>query len=188
MRSLTYFYPFILVMFVTSFVHIIPYHLSAQASNSFSTYTSNNLGFTIQYPSDWEVQEYSIEGDDTQTVHIAPYNDPNDAIIIDVTPSYAPVSLDELAYRVNADNPDSLYYAMDLRIAQRDTNSSLGGHPAVRVVASYPVGQSQFGIVYQATMVSGNIYEVKLNAAASQMPVFGPIYEQMVNNFRIIKQ
>lgn len=60
-------------------------------------------------------------------------------------------------------------------------------HPAARVVASYPVGQSQFGIVYQATMVNGNIYEVKLNAAASQMPAFSPVYEQMVNSFQIMK-
>jgi hypothetical protein len=120
MRSLTYFFPFILLMLIT------PYHLSAQASDSFSTYTSNNLGFTIQYPSDWEVQEYSIEGDDTQTVYIAIYNDPTNAIIIDVTPSSVPVSPDELAYRVNADNADSLYYGMDLRIAQTDTKSSLG--------------------------------------------------------------
>jgi hypothetical protein len=78
-------------------------------------------------------------------------------------------------------------YAMDLRVAQIDTSDSLGGYPAVRVVASYPVGQTQMGLEYQATAAHGTLYELKLNAEASQMALFSPVYEQMVNSFQIMK-
>jgi len=55
---------------------------------------------------------------------------------------------------------------MDLTISQIDTSNFLGGYPGVRVVASYPVGQTQIGLVYQATIADRIIYELKLNAEA----------------------
>jgi hypothetical protein len=150
----------------------------AQTEN-FLTYTNTNYGFTIKYPSDWNVDDSNItgmgvlfgkkpEGD----VQVSRVPDPN------VTASLE----DEIKHMLLPG-----IEAHGFRLTELNTNTYfLSGYPAIRVIGiqHYP----KFDVEIMETFIKSgaNVYSVKYLSHPETYLTYLPIAQQMTDSFQVI--
>jgi hypothetical protein len=156
----------------------------AQSTSEFLAYTDTNKGFTVEYPSDWTVSE-----ENPDTVYI---NAPANAYFgIQVRPSEPPtMTLGELANKtVNDLTNTSPQYGGDFKLVEMNTNNFfLGGHPAVKlVIVGTPPNGTETRLVAIDTIVDRMQYSTLSFSTPSLYHEFDPLFQRMIESFRIIR-
>ena len=162
-------------------------HLSIGQSNTdYLTYTNTELGFTVEYPSDWTISEdliYHEEGiPDTVYIH-SPNSDTDDA--------YFAIQVNKSGMRTLEDLENEMVNTIKNFSLIEVNNDSyyLGGYPAVRIIAvGIPMNQThESRVVDYETWIDGKQYSVLSTARTNLFSEFEPIFQRMVESFRVIK-
>ena len=126
----------------------------AQPNISFSTYSNTDLGFIVEYPTDWIVNEDVSSG----TVYMTA-RDIAAGLIVAFTPAENPnASLQELGDKIIETNRNS-EYATGFRLIEMNTdNYFLGGQPAVRIVFVSTMEGSEKKSMALGTIIDGKEY------------------------------
>jgi hypothetical protein len=163
-----------LISIVFAFVllnQFTPGNVVAQTEN-FLTYTNTNYGFTIKYPSDWNV-------DDSNTTGMGVlFGSGATAVQVWRIPSPIPTALwAEHGF---------IFHILPLgfRLTELNTNTYfLSGHPAIRVtgIKNYPQGGDR-----EVMMTTTGTYTVNYWSPAETYLTYLPIAQQMIDSFQVI--
>ena len=170
-------------------------HISiGQENTNFMPYTNSDLGFIMDVPYDWILDDEPP----ADFNYVVIYPEPTSSVpiseldaLVDIRVNPTNQTLDEMA-----DEMDTLarnFSNTAVRVTEINTNDYyLGGHPAIRSVA---VGNLHFGsqnatekkAVSYDTIIDGKHYALSEEAKVDLYPEFEPIFQRMVESFRAIE-
>jgi PsbP len=156
---------------------------SAQVGG-FSTYTSNKFGYSIQYPSNWLVNENL----DQNHVEIGPSD--RSAFVLLITNSSVPanLTLEDVANKIVQTNLNS-HYGKNATLIDKNTNNYfLAGNSAARVELTSKIfdpirGQIQDRLLAFASIINGRLYSIVFATEDSLFPQYVGVFEHMVSSF-----
>ena len=157
--------------------------INSPLNSSYLTYNDNDLGFTIQYPSDW-----TLNKDRTQQYAVIGFDSPNEEAVVDVRiiPKGDYNSIKEYGdeFKVNEDYTLLSYY--------RNSTTLLDGNPAFKatyLATNKPfLGDAQTAKgMFTGTMVPDkkSIYAIAYFANSANFDEYRPVVEKMINSFQI---
>jgi PsbP-like protein len=155
-------------------------------TQQFPTYQNPTYGVTIQYPSDW-IKNETMQGslfvkfDSSQAykgyyiaeVRLGTYNSPSGNLT------------DFLNNEINSYRKSPSY--QNLIIADNNTNSTLAGRPAYRVVltATNPYSGIIYTTIETGTIIGSKVYYIHSLVIADQYSNYFPIIQKMIDSLEI---
>lgn len=168
--------------------------LSVSGNNSnltqFSTYEDEDFGFTIQYPSTWNLTQ------DTTLNKVADFSSPEDDIDISVR------VFPRIDNETLKDRGDDLKNNSDFKIREyyRNSTTKLAGLPAISVSGSYfnTISAFEQALGYQSSITKTHqiwaldeerdeFYVVVMHADRSGYDKYLPIVKKMIDSFQLIE-
>jgi hypothetical protein len=156
--------------------------VNAQSDN-FKPYTNNDMKFSIQYPSNWRIEE--DEKSPHETVFFRTSNRTDFAVNIKKVEPYLDtdtMTVKNTSLRQNVEkfqeNFSSLF--IDPKLI-RQNNITIGGNDAVKV--EYMAGDQY--VSWILTIANGKLYTLGYNAEALKVPETLPLANKMVESFQI---
>lgn len=167
------------------FVSILINSSYAQSLDNFKTYTNNDLNFTIEHPSNWQVKEtdetvlFELTG---RSLPIFAVNTEKAELHLDSdTMTLKNISLQELAEHELAEMT-SEYRNFDLI---KQNKVTIGGNDGWKMEFA---GQDNFYLFEICTIANGKIYILTYQDYASKVPETLPLANKMVESFQIITE
>ena len=162
---------------ISAFVLLIQFS-NVVAQTEFLTYTNVNYGFTIKYPSDWNVDDSNITG-----MGVLFGKKPQGEV--QVWRSTDPNLMVPLEHEIK----NILVYqqAHGFRLIELNTNTYfLSGHPAIRVIGLQHYPQHDIEIMYTTIRSGGYVYTVKYLSHPDTHATYLPIAQQMIDSFQVM--
>ena len=153
------------------------------SSSTFTTYTNTELGYSVNYPSDWNVQHFPF----FSTVYISSV-DRQALVVITVTENDTGKNM---TFQDILKNDPQANSTADHRTVDATGNLHLLGQPARRIELSYiftdpitKVSTPTKSIEYE-TMVSGKHIAITMSAPSTNFGNYTPIFTRMLSSFKI---
>jgi len=167
------------------FVNILINSSYSQSADNFKTYTENDLNFTIQHPSNWQVREtdervwFELSGRSlpifaVSTVKVEPHLDSD-------TMTSKNISLQELAEHELDELTSSEFRNFDLI---RQNKVTVGGNDGWKMEFA---GQDNSYLFEICTIANGKIYILTYEDYTFKVPETLPLANKMVKSFQVIK-
>lgn len=180
--------------------YILPQEAIAQAAqhrnvndNKMLTYENSTYAMRMQYPSNWHKEENVSSGSDKNSTLVdvvkfdSPSKNASDAfsesldLKVDNISNIQPITLAKYSNYTIED------LRKDFKIIELDTNTSLSGNPAYKLIYT-GVGE---GVNLQAILVltikGDNAYIISYNAEPTKFSFYLPTLQEMINSFQITK-
>jgi hypothetical protein len=156
------------------------------------TYTDNNYGISMKYPSDWTKEEIDTtpRNYDIDVVQFhSPYScDPGKynaefSITIRIyRDESTPKNVDEeLEYVIDKGN----IWSTNFNVIESGTNTTLAGYPAYKIVWNETIDETDLKVMEMGTIVRGDVYVVEYRAEPGRYPIFLAIVQHMINSLKI---
>ena len=151
----------------------------AQTEN-FLTYNNVNYGFTIKYPSDWNVDDSNTTGMGVLfgkvgqgDVQVWRNPDPNPMASLEHETKNTLVNMQAHGFRLTELNTNTYF---------------LSGHPAIRVIGIRHYPQTNLNVEMMMTTIKlgANVYTVKYLSHPDTYLTYLPIAQQMIDSFQVI--
>jgi hypothetical protein len=159
---------------------------NAQPLNNFLTYTNNDMNFTIQRPSNWQVKQtdetvsFELSGRSlpifaVSTEKVEPHLDSD-------TMTLKNISLQELAEHELDEMTSSEFRNFDLI---KQNKITVGGNDGWKIEFA---GEDSFYLFEICTIANGKIYILTYQDYPSRVPETLPLANKMVESFQIITE
>ncbi len=155
------------------------------------TYENSTYGMRMQYPSDWHKEENVSSGSDNNSMLVnvvrfsSPFKNTSDTtsesldIKVDNISDIKPITLAQYANDTIND------IRQDFKIIELDTNSTLGGNPAFKLVYT----GIEEGVNLQAMLIltikGDKAYIISYIAEPTKFSFYLPTLQNMINSFQI---
>jgi hypothetical protein len=163
--------------------HITAISSSCQYSGSYSTYPNSELGYSVNYPSNWDVQHFPF----FSTVYISSAD--RQALVV-ITVAKNDTGKGMIFQDMIKNDPQGNSTA-DHKIVDATGNIRLLGQPARRIELSYihtdPITKVSIptkSIAFE-TVVSERHITITMSAPAVDFVKYAPIFTQMLNSFKL---
>jgi len=163
-----------------------------QLTQKFETYESKEFGFTLEHPSDWQVEEpsiYEIEliGHRPYSIRMELPSSLEDDIATRTNRPMVEIGMDtsdsnSLEQYVSEQIDSTISFTPDVNINTNET--TLAGLPAIAVVMTPPGGGRKGMDIYTMTN-EGTIYNIHYSAHESKFDTYLPIVQKMIDSFKI---
>ncbi len=160
-------------------------------NNKMLTYENSTYGMRMQYPSDWHKEENVSSGSDNNSMLVnvvrfsSPFKNTSDTtsesldIKVDNISNIKPITLAQYANDTIND------IRQDFKIIELDTNSTLGGNPAFKLVYT----GIEEGVNLQAMLIltikGDKAYIISYIAEPTKFSFYLPTLQNMINPFQI---
>ena len=160
-------------------------------NNNMLTYENSTYGMRMQYPSDWHKEENVSSGSDNNSMLVnvvrfsSPFKNTSDTtsesldLKVDNISDIKPITLAQYANDTIND------IRQDFKIIELDTNSSLGGNPAFKLVYT----GIEEGVNLQAMLIltikGDKAYIISYIAEPTKFSFYLPTLQNMINSFQI---
>jgi len=158
----------------------------AQSVNNFVTYTNNDINFTIQHPSNWQVKENTESPDGRVSFELSDRSLPIFGVKTEKveprldsdTMTLKNISLQQLAQQ-ELDEMSSEFRNFDLI---RQNKVTVGGNDGWKMEFA---GEDSFYLFEICTIANGKIYILTYQDYALKVPETLPLANKMVESFQI---
>jgi hypothetical protein len=147
----------------------------------FFQYENPSLGITVQYPSDWEIDEQS--GAEGET--IVKFTSPQ--IGTDKFQEYLNVRVSPNFHNNSTNNIRSGDESrIGFKLLEQSDASTLNGNPSHRMVCTFRNGYNEFKAMQVVTIKGDKVYRFDFYAEAAKYSNYLPIIQKMIDSFKII--
>jgi hypothetical protein len=161
-------------------------------TNKFLTYTNDNYGISLHYPTDWRKEEvdttprdYDIEVVQfysPQSRAPGKYNAEFSIMIRMYGEENAPKNVDEeLEFVIDR----GYIWSTNFNIAESNTNTTLAGYPAYKIVWTETIDDTLIKVMEMGIIIKGDAYIVEYRAEPGRYSIFSPIVQQMIDSLEI---
>jgi hypothetical protein len=159
----------------------------AQSSDNFKTYTNNDLNFTIQHPSNWQVKENTESPDGRVSFEFSDRSLPIFGVKTEKVESHLDsdrmtiknISLQELAEHELNEMTASEFRNFDLI---KQNKVTIGGNDGWKMEFA---GEDSLYLFEICTIAHGKIYVLTYQDYSSKVPETLPLANEMVESFQI---
>jgi hypothetical protein len=169
--------------------------VNAQSDN-FKTYTNNDLGFTVQHPSKWKVDNYTPKSSyftirewDTEIAGIELTMRSSFGVGVDKPEPYLDTDTMTLQNRSLAQYVQMQKDVMpkNSETLIRENHVTVGGNDGVKLeYTSNENNKERYGF-YILTVVNGKLYTLSYSEEPLKVPETLPLANKMVESFKVIK-